>query len=66
MAATNSPYTDLDRKRANVLLQKLNELQEELSRQEACGFDCSEGRAAREDLYNQILRWKSTYFPGLP
>ena len=59
-----NPFTQTDLKRANEILYELNILIEEFERQEACGFNCGEGKVRREDLVNRILAWKKAYFPN--
>jgi hypothetical protein len=58
------PFTQQDLTNINRVLYDLNQLNELFDKYDACGVECAEGRMRRDDLYAQLLKIKTVFFPG--
>lgn len=64
VATKREPFTGADLVNINRWLYELNQMNELWDKYEHCGIECSEGKMRAQDLYNQLLLIKQTFFPG--
>ena len=58
------PFAASDLAKINGILYDLNGMNELWDKYESCGIECAEGRMRAQDLYNQLLKIKTVFFPG--